>query len=362
MTPRGRSRNKSIEDQSDQSILLSSRVSSTRHCADDFVKEIDPDLDTTLLRRHGPIDQDDFSSTDHVAKTGLLERLFISMSQSSLLRKPASLKDGASYGALYDRVSRSRSEDRELTDDDDLRDRNTGNGKSSALKAVAFSANFGSRRHKDDSPSQTSSPTLVGEPGHPAGVPGQIRGGLAVSATSEDGDEVDHIISVDDDGDVLDPPDNSPYAQVRASVAATDDICASINTPRMWILSLLCALLGSASSLFLSLRYPSVAITPIIALVVVHPLGRAWDRLLKQPEDPIETFEYGDRTPVAKISDELRGGSNMLRLRLWLAQGRWNSKEHACVSSPCGAFSSESQKLRRIYYFQELKLQFHFKP
>ena len=258
----------------------------------------------------------------------------MSMSQSSLLRKPASLKDGASYGAFYSRVSRSQSENREMTDDDDLRDRETRKGRSSALKAVDFSTNFGSRRHKDDSPSQASSSMLVAEPGHAAGVPGQIHGSLASPTTNEDGDEVDQIISVDEDGDVLDPPDNSPYAQVRASVAATDDICASINTPRMWILSLLCALIGSASSLFFSLRYPSVAITPIIALVVVHPLGRAWDRLLKQPEDPIETFEYGERIGVAKIRDELRGGSKMLHLRLWLAQGQWNSKEHACVSNP----------------------------
>ena len=362
MTPRGRTRNKSTEDQSGQSILLSSRASSNRHCADDFDKEINPNLDATLLHRHGSIDQDKSKPIDHVAKSGLFERLPISMSQSSLLRKPASLKDGASYGAFSDRVSRSQSEDRELTDDDDLRDRKTGNGRSSALKVVAFSTNFGSRRHKDDSTSQGSNPTLVAEPGHPAGVPGQLRGGLATPATSEDGDEVDQIISVDEDGDVLDPPDNSPYEQVRASVAATDDICASINTPRMWILSLLCALLGSASSLFFSLRYPSVAITPIIALIVVHPLGRAWDRLLKQPEDPIETFEYGDRIRVAKISDELRGGSNMLRLRLWLAQGRWNSKEHACVSSPYSALSNESQKLCRIHDFQKLKPQFNFKP
>lgn len=331
MTPRGRPRNRSTEDQSNQSILLSSRVSSTQHCADDLFKEINPNSDENLLRRHRSIDRDNSNSVDHVAKSGLFERFLMSMSQSSLLRKPASLKDGASYGALYDRVSRSHSEDRRLTDDDDLRDRKIGNGRSSALKAVAFSTNFGFRRHKDDSPSQASSPMLVAEPGPPAGVPDQIRGGLASPATSEDGDEIDQIISVDEDGDVLDPPDNSPYAQVRASVAATDDICASINTPRMWILSLLCALIGSASSLFFSLRYPSVAITPIIALVVVHPLGRTWDRLLKQPEDPIENFEYGDRIRVAKISDELRGSSNLLRLRLWLAQGRWNSKEHACV-------------------------------
>ena len=337
MTPRGRTRSRSTGNQSDQSILLSSRVSSNRLYDDDFDEEIYPNSDATLLRRHRSIDRDNFDSIDHVTKPGLFERIFISMSQSSLLRKPASISDGASYGAVYDRGSRSQSEDRDLTDDDDFRDRKTGNGKSSALKAGAFSTSFGSRRHKDGSASEASSPMLVAEPGHPAGVPGQLRGDLAIPASSEDGDEVDRIISVDEDGDVLDPPDNSPYAQVRASVAATDDICASINTPRMWILSLLCALLGSASSLFFSLRYPSVAITPIIALVVVHPLGRAWDRVLKRPEDPIETFEHGDRIREAKIRDELRGGSNMLHLRLWLAQGRWNSKEHACVSSPYSA-------------------------
>ena len=333
MTPRGRTRSRSTEDQSDQSILLSSRVSSNRHCDDDFDEEINPDSDAALLRRHRSIDRDNSNSIDQVAKPGLLERVFISMSQSSLLRKPASIKDGASYGALYDQGSRFQSEDRDLTDDDFLRDRKRVNGKSSALKAVASSASFGSRRHKDDSASQGSSPMLGAESGHPAGQGGQLGGGLAIATTSEDGDEVDQVIGVDEDGDVLDPPDNSPYAQVRASVAATDDICASINTPRMWFLSLLCALLGSASNLFFSLRYPSVAITPVIALVVVHPLGRAWDRLLKRPDDPIETFEYGDRIWAAEIRDELRGGSNMSRLRLWLAQGRWNSKEHACVSS-----------------------------
>src|SRR5262245_57317703 len=59
------------------------------------------------------------------------------------------------------------------------------------------------------------------------------------------------------------PADNSPYAQVRASVAATDDITLSIDTPRMWTLSILFAVLGSSTNLFFSLRYPSVSITPI---------------------------------------------------------------------------------------------------
>lgn len=173
---------------------------------------------------------------------------------------------------------------------------------------------------------------LIADPGHPAGQGGHLGGGLPRPATSEDEDEGDEVISINDDEEVLDPPDNSPYPQVRASVAATDDISASINTPRMWILSLLCALVGSATNLFFSLRYPSVAITPVIALVVVHPLGRAWDRLLKRPDDPTEIFEYGNRVRAIEMQDLLLGRSRMSCLRLWLAQGRWNGKEHACVS------------------------------
>lgn len=134
----------------------------------------------------------------------------------------------------------------------------------------------------------------------------------------------------------------SRYPEVRASVAATDNTSLSINSkftmplilafqyslcpaPRMWILSLLFALFGSATNLFFSLRYPSVAITPVIALVIVHPLGKIWDAVLKRDDDPPETFVEG----VLQQPDEsLKPTSNF---RLWLAQGRWNEKEHACV-------------------------------
>ncbi|KAL8922652.1 MAG: hypothetical protein Q9172_003467 [Xanthocarpia lactea] len=143
----------------------------------------------------------------------------------------------------------------------------------------------------------------------------------------------DRVIAVAEDStnDDDDPPDNSRYAQVRASVSATDNVTASISTPRMWILSLLCALLGSGSNLFFSLRYPSVTITPVIALVVVHPLGLAWDRLLKREDDPAEAFHCG--LLVKRSVDEERPIilSRWHRLRRWLAQGRWNEKEHACV-------------------------------
>jgi len=100
----------------------------------------------------------------------------------------------------------------------------------------------------------------------------------------------------------------------------------------MWTLSLLFALLGSATNLFFSLRYPSVAITPVIALVLVHPLGRLWDRLLKRDDDPAEAFEEGalvHRLPTSGA--DFKSPSQIGRFRIWLAQGTWNEKEHACV-------------------------------
>jgi OPT family oligopeptide transporter len=128
------------------------------------------------------------------------------------------------------------------------------------------------------------------------------------------------------------PSDNSPYAQVRASVAATDNISLSIDTPRMWFLSILFSIAGSSTNLFFSLRYPSVSLTPIIALLLVHPLGLLWDQLLKRHDDPEETFIDGCVQTTSHHSEPSQAKATWTRrLRLWLAQGRWNEKEHCCV-------------------------------
>ncbi|KAJ3512221.1 hypothetical protein NM208_g15350 [Fusarium decemcellulare] len=126
--------------------------------------------------------------------------------------------------------------------------------------------------------------------------------------------------------------ENSPHEAVRASVPPTDNTTLSINTPRMWCLSVLFSILGSSTNLFFSLRYPSVAITPVIALLLVHPLGHLWDFLLKRPYDPEEEFVEGIRTPSISEDAQIPHKSNRLtRWRRWLAQGRWNEKEHTCV-------------------------------
>lgn len=152
-------------------------------------------------------------------------------------------------------------------------------------------------------------------------------------ATDLDTDEENNF-SVHDDTSTIDPEEeNSPHEAVRASVPPTDDTTLSINTPRMWLLSVLFSILGSSTNLFFSLRYPSVAITPVIALLLVHPLGLFWDVALKRSYDPEEIFVDGVRTSVIPNEHEppARRGKSLRSWRQWFAQGRWNEKEHTCV-------------------------------
>ncbi|KAL5889211.1 hypothetical protein ACKVWC_004453 [Pyricularia oryzae] len=158
---------------------------------------------------------------------------------------------------------------------------------------------------------------------------GVTEGGALDDPKHGDDSSSDGGISPEAIEDENNPPDNSPYPQVRASVSPVDNTSLSINTPRMWALSVLFSILGSSTNLFFSLRYPSVSITPVIALLLVHPLGLAWDYLLKRKGDPDEEFVEGVQVPGQW--DETHERSKLQRLRLWLAQGRWNEKEHSCV-------------------------------
>jgi OPT family small oligopeptide transporter len=54
-----------------------------------------------------------------------------------------------------------------------------------------------------------------------------------------------------------------------------------------------------------------------------------WDYFLKRPDDPPEEYLDGFRTVDGP--DPAGKRSRRSRLRLWLAQGRWNEKEHSCV-------------------------------
>lgn len=157
----------------------------------------------------------------------------------------------------------------------------------------------------------------------PSTVPPEVVSSKRTGAEEEHPESGDEALDMEEDEDDYtedenDPPDNSPYPEVRASVLATDDLTLSINTPRMWTLSLLFTLVGSATNLFFSLRYPSISITPVIALLLAHPLGKLWDQVFP-----------GDGPDVDP--DQVKPKGRLGQLSRWLGQGKWNRKEHACV-------------------------------
>ena len=221
-------------------------------------------------------------------------------------------------------------------------------------RAALEEANEGSNDQANGS--DTDGPDIrVAGTATPSRTPRPDAGDVSLQMTDETGD-YDASIEADDDSasdsshsrkanTANGPADNSPYAQVRASVAATDDPALSINTPRMWTLSILFAVFGSSTNLFFSLRYPSVSITPVIALLIVHPLGLLWDRTFKRHGDPegiyengkLVTYEHPGSGRMGSSVTSLRSNLNYphngwrTNLRLWLAQGHWNEKEHSCV-------------------------------
>jgi OPT family oligopeptide transporter len=138
--------------------------------------------------------------------------------------------------------------------------------------------------------------------------------------------------------------DDSSYSYSIDGVdEASDDGEAaedSIDTPRMWTLSILFAILGSSLNLFFSLRYPSISISPILALLVSHPLGLFWDAVFKEVEDVPAPVASGSPTEEESLLTEheslsqsrfVAGPTIARTWKGWLAQGRWNCKEHCCV-------------------------------
>lgn len=325
-------------------------------------EELDPDSDAAYLRRHRQLSSDsDETDDDYDPYTSEpqkpssyfspLQRFTTFMSRIPLLMRTSPALGTGSYGAAptsfgstpeeqLDNFTRQREaarrraealgspaeqEEWELSDEEQTPRPNPKRRASAGVAPL-------SRRYLR--PTRSSSELGMGPDSKAtfASGSGFLHSSALDSSSYDSSAETDAMHEAtdgsEDEDDLENPVDNSQYAQVRASVPATDDYTLSINTPRMWTLSLMFALSGSATNLFFSLRYPSVAITPVIALVLVHPLGKMWDLVLKRADDPEEVFENGQRQGF--FDDPERYGKKS-KLRLWLAQGRWNEKEHACV-------------------------------
>ena len=258
------------------------------------------------------------SNRSVTSSTSLLSRIWHAMSRAPLLLRSSPALGTSSYGAVP--ISSEHAYD---SDDDDEFHRTR-----SAHVGVDGHGRYANPRQEQHSAHQRRRRSSSFTSDIAQGPDAKTTFGLGHSIPEGKGDSSNASLRTMDEQYDQSPTDNSQYPEVRASVQPTDNTELSINTPRMWTLSVLFAIAGSATNLFFSLRYPSVAITPVIALVLVHPLGKAWDLTLKGKHDLDETFVNGDLEP-----DSSRDQSQPLlsRSRRWLAQGRWNEKEHACV-------------------------------
>jgi OPT family oligopeptide transporter len=314
----------------DINIPLSTLCSSfLEHDSETDADELDPESDATLLRRHRKIDNAAEDTTDHI---GLFSRLAGLMSNAPLLLRSAPGFGTGSYGAVPVGGAADTSDEE---DNDEARQTAK---QRSGLRNATSSGTLSGRSIRSRTSRRKSSNARRQSMEEVAGLEGRFGLGSIPIPNADDSSSADHlsdhaVLEDESVADEEDPPDNSPYPEVRASVSAVDNTSLSINTPRMWTLSLLFAILGSSTNLFFSLRYPSVSITPVIALLLVHPLGLIWDQLLKRRDDPDEEFIEGSRRPTIYSGHErnLPKPTARRRFRLWLSQGRWNEKEHSCV-------------------------------
>ncbi|KUJ14602.1 OPT-domain-containing protein [Mollisia scopiformis] len=312
---------------------------------DDDDDELDPESNAALLRRHirDSADDEESSPTEYISP---FRRLMGLMSKAPLLLRSSPGFGTGSYGAAPIGASTENS-DEEDHDGRRPTKKQKGSGLRNAISSTTLGTTSSGSTRRRTSNARRRPSTEVEDVADDIGLESRCAsGGIPIPNTEQPSDTDSPDSSSEeavDDASTYneeDPPDNSPYPQVRASVSAVDNTTLSINTPRMWALSMLFAILGSSSNLFFSLRYPSVSITPVIALLLTHPLGRLWDAVLKRLDDPSEVFIDGSKSQTSsndttnyeshdaqrKIPD-----SRSRRLRLWLAQGSWNEKEHSCV-------------------------------
>lgn len=332
----------------------------------DLDEELDPESTSALLRQHlrdSAESDDDGAQTTRDSNTAHyinpLHRFLGLMSKAPLLLRSSPGFGTGSYGAVPIGASTENSDEEEIENVKRRRKIKPSGLRNGVSTSGGRNAKTGRSNSETSSTSlrkaihTTRSRTPAGDSEEDAdiiddaGLEGRYSvGGIPIpNDTSYDGHSQkdgassapespeDALTEDDSETDDEDPPDNSPYPQVRASVSAIDNTALSINTPRMWTLSLLFAILGSSTNLFFSLRYPSVSITPVIALLLVHPLGLVWDSLLKRRDDPEDEFVDGVRTTNIDMNNDNDPGlkSKLRSLRLWLAQGKWNEKEHSCV-------------------------------
>ena len=139
----------------------------------------------------------------------------------------------------------------------------------------------------------------------------------ALELGSQDDVTMSHKLT---DMDAAEEEEDSPYAEVRASVSNIDDPEMPTMTFRMWFLGLTLVLIVVSLNTFFSFRYPAPTLYPSIAILVAYPLGKALALIL-----PIRTW----------VLPRILGGG-----KVSLNPGPFNVKEHVLILMMVGVGAS----------------------
>jgi len=130
--------------------------------------------------------------------------------------------------------------------------------------------------------------------------------------------------------------DDSPYAEVRASVKPTDDPDMPINTIRAWTIGAIMCTIVAACNILLGLRYSPVTILSTVVQLISYPMGIYWAKFM--PDFHFKVFGH----------------------ELSLNPGPFNVKEHTIISMMTAAGATASYAID-ILLAQELFYQQNFK-
>lgn len=70
--------------------------------------------------------------------------------------------------------------------------------------------------------------------------------------------------------------EDSPYAEVRASVKPFDDPETPVNTIRAWSIGLITCTVVTACNVLLNMRRAPVTISPVVVQLIAYPMGKGW--------------------------------------------------------------------------------------
>ncbi|KAL1756184.1 OPT oligopeptide transporter protein-domain-containing protein [Schizophyllum commune] len=145
--------------------------------------------------------------------------------------------------------------------------------------------------------------------------------------------------------------DESPYPEVRASVASTDIPTMPVNTFRMWFLGLLATIVVAGLNQLYEMRYPNLYITGIVVQLLTLPLGKALQYIL-----PTYIFKYLSKPRLAC------GVSNW---RFTLNPGPFTIKEHVCITVMAnivssGVYANDVIASQKFFYEQEVSYAYQY--